>query len=161
MKPFIIVIGDSNSGKSTIISSLTGCNSHGYQNTVKDNQNGKEIYVFASSPQEDGSITSHILRITINQVVRDSNIIGLVIAVQPKKTRTRVSLKDIVQLAQRANSFDIYAFALKYSYQGNQINRTFVDNELQPFNITADYIDGRHFALINAMHIKQVTGIPR
>jgi GTP-binding protein EngB required for normal cell division len=53
MKTFILLIGASNSGKSTVIQSLTGCKSRtadsGY---VVDYSTGRKIYVIVSSPQE-------------------------------------------------------------------------------------------------------------
>lgn len=52
MKPFIAVIGSANSGKSTVIKSLTGCKNGTFRGVIHDNLTGKQVFVCAASPQE-------------------------------------------------------------------------------------------------------------
>ena len=53
MKPFIGIIGYANSGKSSIIASLTGCLPSTYHGYVYDKKNDQSIWVYSSSPQEN------------------------------------------------------------------------------------------------------------
>jgi energy-coupling factor transporter ATP-binding protein EcfA2 len=159
VKPLILVIGGTNSGKSTIISSLTGCLYHTFRGEVKDNATGKIIYIIGSSPQEESLELREFSRI-LNNVHNKPSTIGLVIAVQPTYPRTRLSLEDIVQKAQENNRFIIYSFLLDPPYDGEGIDVEQTRNRLTALGLVVRYLDARRFAFLNALDIRQVTGIP-
>ena len=155
-----MVIGSSNSGKSTIISSFSGCKTHGFNSFVEDKTNGKKIYVIASSPQENGYLTSQKLGQYLNTVTQNLNYIGCIIAIQPRRTRTRLSLEDIFQQVQNTRAFEIYAFIVDPPYRGKQMDRTDITARLAALGIVPVSLDGRKFALLNAIEIKRITRIP-
>lgn len=160
MKPCVMVIGVSNSGKSTIIASLTGCESHNTDDIVKDKANGKKIYVVASSPQEDQQFSLRNLNKALRIVTQKQDIIGLVMAIQPNNPRIRLTLESIVQSVQETNVLNIYAFVLDPPYKGKPVDRTQLRSRLRDLGIVPRYLDARQFALINSIKIKRVTGIP-
>lgn len=160
LKPFVMIIGGPNSGKSTIISSLTGCDSSTYRNLIIDYASNKKIWVIASSPQEDPLNRMKFANI-LRSVRQERDIIGIIIAIQPTKPWKRLSLEYIVQKAQTAGNFNIFAFVLDPPYEDGEVtdvNR--VSNRLANLGVVIHFLDGRRFAFLNAMEIKTITGIP-
>jgi energy-coupling factor transporter ATP-binding protein EcfA2 len=159
MKPLILVIGSANSGKSTVISSLTGCSHRTFRGEIEDKVSGKIIYVICSSPQEDPLRLGDFPRI-LNKVLDKLEIIGLVVAVQPTHPRTRLSLEDMVQKAQETKRFKIYSFLLDppYNGDGSYVNQTRI--RLNAMGIVPISLNGKRFALFSANDIHRITGIP-
>ena len=160
MKPFIAVIGGSNSGKSTVIRSLTGCHSGTFVGEIEEQVHHTKIYVVAHSPQEKNLEES--LETIFQRVANEQAIRGLVIAIQPKKTRKRPSMEEIMQLAQQIGGFNIHTFIIDPPYQqNNQINVDDVQNRLHEIGITSiSVVDGRRFSHLTARDIQQIAGLP-
>jgi len=108
MKPFIAVVGGRNAGKSTVISSLTGCPSRTYRGFVVDLAANESIYVIASSPQEKPLAAAELTRV-LNRVTADPQCHGIVIAIQPSQPYRRLSMEVIFRAAQRTLAYDLHA----------------------------------------------------
>lgn len=160
MKPFIAVIGGRNSGKSTIIRSLTGCRSGMFVGEIEEQVHHTKIYVVAYSPQEKN--LPKTLRTIFQTVANEQTIRGIVIAIQPRNTRTRPSMEDTMQLAQQIGGFDFHAFIIDPPYQQEgQIEVVNVQNRLRTIGITSiSVVDGRRFSHLTARDIQQIAGLP-
>src|ERR1043165_5180896 len=159
-KKFIGIIGRGESGKSTIIRSLTGCRTLNFSGEVLANTNSgetKSVYVIAHSPQETGLDEDELATI-IREVIDNSNCLGIVIAIQQRHTRTRLSIADIFRLAKDTNMFDCYAAIINPSFNEaiNDVNQ--IQNLLGD-QVQTLIVDGRRFAIISAEDIRQVTGL--
>jgi len=160
MKPFVILIGGHNSGKSTIVASLTGCTTRSYQGTIIDGSTRREIYVVASSPQEAGLSQTELDNI-LDTVRRRRNIVGLVMAIQPTYPHTRLSLEDIIRSAQIRSAFSIFTFLLDPPFQnGEAVDMEDVRERLGNLNVAPHYLDARRFPHLNAADIRTIVGIP-
>ena len=115
MKPLVMLIGGHDSGKSSIITSLTGCASHNFRGLVRDGSTERQIYVIASSPQE-ANLSQEDFDQILNTVHRRRTVIGLVITIQPTYTRTRLSLENIIQTTQTNGNYSIFAFVIDPPY---------------------------------------------
>ncbi len=163
MKPFIAIIGDRNSGKTTIIRSLTGCRTGSFIGEIEEHIHHTKIYVIAPSPQEMG-ISRQELRTHFQTVAHEQAIRGIAIALQPGNTRTRLSMEDTIRLAQQTGGFNFHAFIIDPPYPQNGQNNVFnvddVRNRLQAFGIESiSIVDGRRFSHIAARDIQQITGL--
>ncbi|MBI2846386.1 MAG: hypothetical protein HYX82_00735 [Chloroflexi bacterium] len=160
MKPFVILIGGSGSGKSTIITSFTGCPSRNYRGLVKDQSTKRQIYVIASSPQESDIPIEDFTEI-LRTVHRTRSVIGLVAAIQPTYPYRHLSLEDIVQAAQTNGNFSIFAYVLDPAYSKNgMIDVVDTRSRLNNLEVVARYLDARRFAHLNASEIRSTVGIP-
>ena len=160
MKPFVAVIGSRNSGKSTVICSLTGCERHGFRGKVEDRASNQKLYVIASSPQEKDLSRSNFNRI-LNEVLDDNSILGIVVSIQPNRPRDRLSMEDIFDRAELAAGFNIFAIMLDPPY--NNLSRAEVEDvrrRLQERGIQLNVLNGQHFAHFNACDIRALTGLP-
>ncbi|MGA9820167.1 MAG: hypothetical protein WBQ36_01080 [Desulfobaccales bacterium] len=110
-KKFVAVIGYGKSGKSTIISSLTGCRKSTFRGFIKDKVNNNCVFVYSGSPQELPIALSDIIKMLQkwNAIVGCS---GMVMAIQPTKPRKRARMEEIFKEAI-SQGFDIYAFAVE------------------------------------------------
>ena len=160
MKPVILIIGGHDSGKSTIFTSLTGCKSHNIRGLVKDRSTGKRIYVVTSSPQED-ELTGRKFQTILRTVIRKTEVIGLVIAIQPTRPYKHLSLETIIQKVMENDALSIFAFLINPPYNNTGIiNIDETRARLGELGIVTRYLDGRRFAFLNAMEIKLIAGIP-
>lgn len=165
-KPFIAVIGARNSGKSTIIKSLTGCPQASYRGFVKDRVIKKTIYVSACSPQEktltQQGITQEVkeLQRIIQKTEKNNACLGIVMAIQPdgqRPRRERLSMKKIFETVPK-KTFRTYAFVLDPGYPNQKASKSLfeeVERQLKEANIQAlsCKLDARRFAFNNAMEI--------
>ena len=171
MKPFIAVVGERSSGKSTVICSLAGCRNRGFRGWVRDNTTRKLIYVIASSPQENarGLRTARDLRSHIRRALR-RNVIAFVMALQPywRRTRRRLDMVTVLRTVQHTGRFALYGFVLDPPYRirsgthgvGGIIRHVRTLLQGANVNIALRRIDGRRFALLNARRIWRMTGVP-
>ena len=161
MKPFVAIIGGSNSGKSTVICSLTGCGTHGFRDVVTDRQRNQSIYVIASSPQELNLGLSELNRI-LNQVLDDDTILGAIISIQPTHPRSRLSMEDILNAVELAGGFNSFAIMLDPPYNDHPTHHNVADvrARLQAIGIELNVLDGRRFAHLNACAVCALTGLP-
>lgn len=158
MKPFIAVIGTRNAGKSTVIRSLTGCRNRTSRGLVTDRSTGKSLYVIASSPQEQRLEPEEFKQI-IDTVLGDDSILGLVMAVQPSWTSTRMSMEDIFRAVQ--GMLSPIAVMLHPPYNdGASPPPQSVQARLKSFGVTLTVRDGRRFAYLNASDTRGLAGIP-
>jgi GTPase SAR1 family protein len=158
-KKFIAVIGNSNAGKSTVIISLTGCHSRSFRDLVTDRLSNESVYVIASSPQEQ-DLSSEEYRGILAQVIQNDNCRGLVMAIQPTKSRVRLSLEDMVREVQDRNAFESYLFVLEPGRNDPDEAQGILNNvnqRLENTGLVAQGLDGRRFAFLNARHINQVS----
>jgi len=163
-KKFIAVIGYQKSGKSTIIQSLSGCNSHSSNGPVKDNSIGLSIYVHAASPQEYPQTTEAAFNKILLDVKTDKNSQGLVTAIQPNAPSKRLLMETMFNLAKQAD-FESYAFILEYPYDGRRLEPTLLYNiksRVQESDSDAKVftLDGRRFAILNADAIRSLSRFP-
>jgi Tfp pilus assembly ATPase PilU len=160
MKPFIAIIGGRNSGKSTVIRSLTGCRSGTFVGEIEEHVHHTKIYVLAHSPQEKNPPIP--LETIFQRVANEQAIRGIVIAIQPSNTRTRPSMEDTMQLAQQIGGFDFHTFIIDPPYQQvGQINVDDVQDRLRAIGITSiSVVDGRRFSHLTARDTQQIAGLP-
>lgn len=160
MKKFIAVIGPARSGKSTLIQSLTGCHSHSARRLVIDRATERQIWVVANSPQEAPLNRRWFVRI-VDEVASRPSILGLVVAIQPTRPTTRLSMEVIFQIVEETRSFSKFAFLLDPPYRGRQSRslRAEVQERLRNFRVRVRILDGRRFALINASEIRRQSRI--
>ena len=166
-KKFIAIIGESNAGKSTVISSLTGCGKKCFQGMVTgiihEGGNDEKIYVITSSPQEerlDKNYDTDIIPFQniLNEVIQE-NCLGLVMAIQPIKNPIKtLSITQMVQEVQKHREYEPFLFVLNPGY--NDRNRSqhifeIVQNHLR--NTGLEELNGRRFAFLNARYINQVS----
>jgi energy-coupling factor transporter ATP-binding protein EcfA2 len=159
MKSLVLVIGERNSGKSAIISSLTGCKDHSFRGDVVSKADGKIIFVINSSPQEE-KLTPEEFSAILDRVHNTPTIIGLVVAVRPTFPHKRLSLENIIEKAQEHHIFDIHSFLLTPPYNESDIDVENTSHRLSALGITPHFLDARRFAFLNALDIKRVIGIP-
>lgn len=161
MKPFVGIIGGERSGKSTVIRSLTGCPTNSHRNIVTDRSNNTSIFAIASSPQEDSLSAEDFSRI-LNRVVRDDLILGIVMAIQPRRTRTRLSMETIFQTVRTTRRFESFAFILDppYGGSGGVLSDQSLTARLQTLEVEPAVLDARRFAHLSACDIRQLSGLP-
>jgi hypothetical protein len=161
-KILVGVIGGRNYGKSTIIQSLTGCETRSFRGYVEARDsygNLKRLYVICSSLQEQ------ILKVTpqlqelgrlLTEAFNDPDCNGVVIAIQPSIPRSRVSMEQIYQIAIKTG-FNSYGFILNKPYQGQHSNANLIRERLIRQGLTHSNIfelDARKFSILNAEIIR-------
>jgi predicted kinase len=163
-KKFIAVVGYANSGKSTIIKSLTGCKDSSYIGLVQDREINLAMFVHAPSPQEHSATGEKEFINYLKNVKNESLILGMVIAIQPTLARKRIQMDLMFSLAAQYG-FECYAFILEYPYNpyrgqkiGNFVNIRDRILKCDP-NAKVFPLDGRRFALLNADSIRSLSRI--
>lgn len=148
-KKFVAVIGYGKSGKSTIISSLTGCRKSTFQDFITDKVTGSSIFVCSGSPQEDPKIKLSIIAKWLRKCNEESGCRGMVIAIQPTNTYIRASMEEIFKEA-KSQGFDIYAFVVEPGYNDTKICYAEVVDRLTSIGVSSSNIfkiNGKQFAL--------------
>jgi predicted kinase len=160
-KKLVAVIGYGKSGKSTIIQSLTGCESRSFEGVVSDLADGQSIYVHTASPQEKPETDEERFKIILKQVVKDAAIQGLVIAIQPTMATARLRMEVMFQLAKKAGLLN-YAFILDPPRNDASINFEYVSKRVLEGDPDASVfkLNGRRFAILNAEAIRALSRIP-
>jgi hypothetical protein len=158
MKPLIALIGGGGSGKSTIIKTLTGCGRSNYRDFLKDHFTGESILVICGSPQEE-TIQLSKLRELLESAAADPNCRGVVIAIQPRRTRTRLSMEQIFEEAGNCGDFELSAFIIDPDRKGETAAAHDITSRLSRFPARIGTLDARRFASINAQLIDEVTGL--
>jgi len=156
-KPFVAVIGGRNSGKSTVIRSLTGARSGQFRGMVHDRATQETISVIGSSPQEQ-ALTLQQLRSTLRTAMNNSRCRGIVCALQPSFPTKRLSLEQVLQEA-RALRFRIRVFVLDPGYKGARGHLEAVAARVRNVGFGSKALDGRRFAQVNAGTINRRTRI--
>lgn len=158
MQQFVAVIGNRNSGKSTVIRSLTSCPNSTFRGWVGDISTSQTIYVICSSPQER-PMTLPELRKILKACASESNCRGLVVAIQPTSPTKRLSMETIFQEVASIGSFRSHAFILAPGRDGEAPNTATIAARLKPIEVNPIPLDGRRFSLINAQVINRKTHI--
>ena len=165
LKKFIAIIGQSNSGKSTIIRSLAGCKNKGCRDFVHDKLTQNCVYIIASSLQEDRK-SINWLRDILRQVLENDRCTGIVIAIQPSNPQKKnrdvardVSIEGIFRAVQEFQRFEIFAFILDPTWQAQNGNVERVRPRLAAFGIEPRQLDARRFSHFNATIIQNESGI--
>lgn len=160
MQKFLGIIGQRNSGKSTLIKSLTGCPTNSYRGFVVDEHSGRSIYVVCGSPQEDPGKLRDLdeLKGILDEVASREGCIGIVMAIQPSQPSIRLSMDEIFQEVQR-RKFQIHSYVLDPGRGGNTTPVAAVNTRLKPFGVVSTSVDGRRFAQLNAEFVNSVTHI--
>jgi len=158
MKRFVAVIGDPNSGKSTIIQSLTGCKNKTFRGCVKDHASGTEIEVVASSPQEK-TISKRRLTRMFRRAAQRPQSAGLIMAIQPNQPHTRICMEDLFALARQFN-LSPYAFVLSpgYQTQPSKGQTKKVEDRLVGYTTRINIVNGKRFSHLNAAIIRDTVG---
>lgn len=157
MPTFVAVVGSRKSGKSTIIKSLTGCQTSQYRGLVEDYLTRRSIYVVCSSPQED-PLSLLALRKVLTNAAAGANCQGVVMAIQPNKPRKRLTMEAVLREAS-SHQFQVYVFVIDPGRLGAPKVSAMVAPRLASLGITATILDGRRFSLINAQEINRITQI--
>jgi predicted kinase len=161
-RKFVAVIGYRNSGKSTIIRSLTGCESRSFIGEVQDNEANLSIFVHAPSPQERGKVDKKVFENYLQKAKKGQRIQGLVFAIQPTIPNRRLSMEEMFSLA-RQGGFECYAFILEDPYKGKRIEN-FENIKSRVLDSAPDArvfaLDGRRFAVLNAETIRSLSRLP-
>lgn len=160
MQKFVAIIGQRNSGKSTVIKSLTGCPTNGHRGFVDDEESGKSIYVVCGSPQEAPEDLQDIaeLQRILDKVASRDGCSGIVMAIQPSRPSVRLSMEDILSEVQ-LRKFKIHAYVLDPGRASNSVPLVDVNQRLQGLAIVAEPLDGRRFSHLNASIINAATQI--
>jgi len=151
MHTFVAIIGSRNSGKSTIIKSLTGCPTGQFRDTVGDAATGRSIFVVGSSPQEV-ALPLLKLRKILKQAANDPLCNGVVIALQPTFPSKRLSMEQVFSEAT-AHNFTVFAYVLDPEHSGASGQTAGVNFRLAHIGVKARVLDARRFAHINAAAI--------
>ncbi len=159
VKKFVAVVGNQNSGKSTIIQSLTGCPTRTYRGRVTDMASGKEIEVIAASPQERPIALTQLAKVFRAAAKRHQSA-GVVMAIQPTKATRRPRMEVIVALASRYG-LSPYAFLLApgYGRRSPKVNIADVKGRLAASGASLQILDGTRFAHLNASVIRDTVGL--
>ena len=152
-KPFVAVIGNRNSGKSTIIRSLTGARTGQFRGTVTDKTTSRTIEVIGSSPQENPLSASDLRKILKGAASR-LTCNGVVCALQHTNPRTRLSMEEVLHEAI-AQGFSVHAFVLDPDYSGNIGQEAVVITRLSRIGVIPIRIDSQRFAHLNAVLINK------
>ncbi len=158
MQKFVAVIGTRNSGKSTVIKSLTGCPLSTFRGHVEDKTTGKTIHVLCNSPQET-PLSRMQFRNVVQRAMKDPKSQGLVMAIQPTRPHTRLSLEDIFQEVVSTSAFELHAFILDPARNGGPSTSAAVLARLKAFRAKILVLDGQRFAHINAQLINRRTRV--
>jgi len=158
MKPFVAVIAKGTSGKSTVIKSLTGCETSSFRGFLQDNLTGETILVICSSPQEQ-PISLAKVRELLKRAATDTNCRGVVMAIQPTRPRSRPSMEQIFEEAANFSVFQLHAFILDPKRSGESGNAEEVRVRLNKYGADITTLDGRRFASMNARIINDATGL--
>lgn len=152
-KKFVAVIAYGKSGKSTIISSLTGCRKSTFEGFITDNTNFNSLFVCCGSPQELGIKLTKIKE-WLTKCNEESGCSGMIMAIQPTNTQKRASMEDILNEAM-SQGFDVYAFVVEPGYNDTKSCYADVISRLSDIVSSSNIfkINGKHFALKNANYI--------
>lgn len=155
MKKFVAIIGDTVSGKSTLIKSLTGCCSGNFRGQVKNKLNNKFIEVIAESPQ-DKSLTRQEFVETLERVVTSEKCIGIVCALKPTQPSKRLSIESVLSEAVKYK-YQTYIYIINPGYLGFTCSAKNLYDRI-PLGVEGVYfLDGRNFALDNAGFINKTS----
>jgi GTPase Era involved in 16S rRNA processing len=174
MKKFVAIVGRANSGKSTIIGSLTGCKNHSTTNPVVDQTTQQKIFVIPSSPEEKELTwvdTESSPERTLNfdgildKVIRDPFYLGIVMAIQPTYRGTRLRMEEILTKIRDTGAFSTFAIILDPPYTTPGVSHT---NETNKVSISLKnlgvgkimVLNGGRFAHLNACEIQRMVGLP-
>ncbi len=172
---FIGVIGERNSGKSTIIRSLTGCSSSRFRGTVtaEDSLGNKRcVEVVCSSPQELSLNNPNVLTTRAIEISNFESLLakaqgfsfnGLVSAIQPKSSlRKRITMEIMFNLALH-HKFNCFAYILSPGYNQNSVlNDAEIIARLVSVGVLQKNIktlNAEQFAILNAEIIRNQTRI--
>ena len=159
MKAAILIIGPGNSGKSTIIRSLSGIKSSQWEKII-DKKTNKSMFVISSSPQENGNINDIFLEKELEEVYKDDKSLGIIIAIQPTKPRLRLSIEVVISLLKKHKIMNIHPFIIFPSYKGKDAEIDRIVKRLQAIGINSHTIlDGRRFSFINAEEVLNIANI--
>ncbi len=161
MKPFIGVIGLRESGKSSVIQSLTGARSAGFRGYIQNRETSESIYVFTSSPQEDPIALAEFKR-RIRSAANKKGCRGIVCAIQPNKPRIRICLEDIYQAVTTVGGLKPYAYLINPSHREGAASTSLtaeVTQRLQASNVMPHLLNGNRFPFQNATIIEKATNL--
>jgi hypothetical protein len=160
MQSFVAIIGNQNSGKSTVIKSLTGCHANNFRGFVVDKATNESIYVVCSSPQEMSIGLKSIgdLRKILSLVKSSKTCRGIVMAIQPSRPTAKLSMETILAEVQ-LHPFHIFAYVLDPGHNGPSVALPIVNARLASHLITSQALDGRRFAHRNAEIVNSITRI--
>ena len=157
MKPFVAIVGNRDSGKSTIIKCLSGAKSGQFRGLVIDRATGKTIEVIGSSPQEKKLSLVELRRI-LKRAAASALCNGVVCALQPTFPRTRLSMEDVLNEAH-ANGFKVYVYILDPEYLGATGHSPNIAARISTAGFTSQVLDGRRFGQVNAALINAATRV--
>ncbi len=161
-KKFVAVIGYRNSGKSTIVQSLTGCNNRSFIGYVEDKEANLSIFVHSTSPQEHPATNQAAFDRYLRNAKEKANLQGLVFAIQPTKPRRRLLMETMFNLAKQ-RGFECYAFILQPPYKNGEVMKF---DEIRDRVLSGDStakifaLDARRFAVLNAEAIRSISRLP-
>ena len=160
MKQFVAVIGSQNSGKSTVIKSLTGCPSSTFRGFVQDFDTKRKIYVICSSPQEH-ELKPSDFRKFVKRCREDNFSQGLIMAIQPSRPTKRLAIEDIFAEISGCGVFKLNAFLLNPGQKTPTQTTLEADivSRLKQFSLKPTVLSGRRFSYVNATIINRKTHI--
>ena len=156
MSMFIAIIGNRNSGKSTIIKSLTGCPTGQFRGSITDRATSRIVEIIGSSPQEKALSLTELQKILRRGLKPNCN--GVICALQPTNPSKRLSLEDVMQTAL-AFGYQVRPFVLDPEHGGATGNLSKICNRFPTGVLPAVQLDARRFAHLNASIIHSYTSI--
>lgn len=165
---FVGVVGNKNSGKSSIIQSVTGCKSPIYNDFIYDNSTNESIYVCCHSPQElifnySGSVNIEAIEELVENLKSKKNCRGLIMALQPNNPRIKPSIEDVYNVVTRnASGFSsFYCFVVEPGYINSPSIINDVGQRLSSVGLTQPPIpiSGEEFPFKSATKINNTSSL--
>ena len=152
-KPFVAIIGNRNSGKSTVIRCLAGSKTGQFRGTVIDLMTNRTIEVIGSSPQEM-KLSLLDLRKILKKASTSPDCNGVVCALQPTHPRVRLSMELVLQEAA-AYGFSVLPYILDPEYTGSTGHAASIAARTRTAGFISQVLDGQRFGHINAQLINR------
>lgn len=156
MSKFVAIIGERNSGKSTIIKSLTGYPKATGRGEIVDNATGQSVYVICASPQESRIEEMNEVEFEriLKKEIKNSMCNGVVCALQPTNPSKKMDLEKACLLALK-HGYTVSAFIVDPGYKGKAVGASAIQARLKKIGLTASVLDGRRFAHLNAVAVNR------
>ncbi|WP_039912852.1 hypothetical protein [Cellvibrio mixtus] len=161
---FVGIIGNRNSGKSTIIKSLSGCGNSSFRDYM-DGFSNQSVYICCASPQEKRFVSGRkfdlaAIEETMQSAHKKVGCRGMVVAMQATgKSRLRPDYMSIFRAAKNNGFTELYAFIVDPGYNDSASIKLENTKELSELCVEVKRLSGKHFPHSNATYINNISRI--